>query len=83
MVYHTELRWISRAHKLKRFISLSEEIKFLMVQKGKPMADLDDKYNMNNLTFITELTRYLEKLYIKLQSTNQIISYIYMNMCIM
>ena len=69
LAYYTEVRWISRGHMLKRFFDLRDKVKFFMEQKGKSMAELDDKSFLNNLAFLADVTEHLNQLNTKLQGS--------------
>ena len=77
LAYYTEVRWISRGHMLKRFFDLRDKVKLFMEQKGKSMAELDDKSFLNDLAFLADVTEHLNQLNTKLQGANQIASHMY------
>ena len=52
-----------------------------MEQKGKPMAELDDKSFLNDLAFFADVTEHLDQLNTKLQSANQTVSHMYDHVC--
>ncbi|TWW71158.1 General transcription factor II-I repeat domain-containing protein 2A [Takifugu flavidus] len=74
LVYHCEVRWLSRANMLARFYTLREEVKHFMEMKGKPVMELSDGKFLSDLAFMVDITKHLSELNIKLQGPNQLIS---------
>lgn len=74
LVYHCEVRWLSRADMLARFYNLREEVKQFMEIKGKPVVELSDDKWLCDLAFMVDITKHLSELNIKLQGPNQLLS---------
>ncbi|XP_056440141.1 general transcription factor II-I repeat domain-containing protein 2A-like [Gadus chalcogrammus] len=74
LVYHCEVRWLSRANMLARFYTLREEVRRFMEMKGKPAMELSDGKFLRDLAFMVDISKHLSELNIKLQGPNQLIS---------
>ncbi|KAM4043803.1 general transcription factor II-I repeat domain-containing protein 2-like [Anomaloglossus baeobatrachus] len=74
LVYHCEVRWLSRGNMLMRFYQLLEEVKEFMEMKGKPVSELRDSKWQCDLAFMVDITKYLSELNVKLQGPNQLLS---------
>uniref|UniRef100_A0A674N6P6 SPIN-DOC-like zinc-finger domain-containing protein n=1 Tax=Takifugu rubripes TaxID=31033 RepID=A0A674N6P6_TAKRU len=74
LVYHCEVRWLSRSNMLERFYTLREEVKHFMEMKGKPVMELSDGKFLSDLAFMVDITKHLSELNIKLQGPNQLVS---------
>ncbi|XP_073687696.1 general transcription factor II-I repeat domain-containing protein 2A-like [Garra rufa] len=74
LVYHCEVRWLSRADMLERFYKLREEVKQFMEIKGKPVVELSDDKWLCDLAFMVDITKHLSELNVKLQGPNQLLS---------
>ena len=75
LLYHTELRWLSRGNVLKRFFALRNEIASFLEMKNKAVPLLADATFQCNLAFLTDITHHLNEL--KLQGKKQIITQMY------
>jgi hypothetical protein len=51
IIYHTNVRWLSRGSVLKRFFGLLKEIKLFMEKKNKIIEELDDEGWISDLAF--------------------------------
>lgn len=74
LVYHCEVRWLSRGNMLMRFHELRNEVKQFMEMKGKPVLELSDSKWLCDLAFMVDITKYLSELNVKLQGPNQLLS---------
>ena len=77
LLYHTEVRWLSRGKVLKRFFDLLEEIDSFMKIKNSEVPELTNSNFISNLAFLTDVTDHLNDLNIKLQGKDQIITQMY------
>ncbi|XP_067949860.1 general transcription factor II-I repeat domain-containing protein 2-like [Watersipora subatra] len=77
LIYHTEVRWLSRGKVLRRFFALRHEIASFMTMKNKAVPLLTDSTFQCNLAFLTDITDHLNTLNIKLQGKQQIITQMY------
>ncbi|XP_076820963.1 general transcription factor II-I repeat domain-containing protein 2-like [Clavelina lepadiformis] len=67
VVYHTDVRWLSRGKVLKRFIALKDEIKKFLETEPKKFSELDDLSWNEDLFFLCDITSHLNDLNMKLQ----------------
>lgn len=73
LVYHTEIRWLSRAKVVKMIIALKDETaKFLETEPWK-FPELEDSSWNEDLFFLCDITSHLQDLNIKLQGKGEII----------
>ena len=69
LLYHTEVRWLSRGNVLKRFFALRDEIASFMKMNNKAVPLLTDSTFQCNLAFLTDITDHLN---LKLQGKNRL-----------
>ena len=83
LVYHSQVRWLSRGKILQRFLSLLEEIKIFLQEKSPTLktkrgADvltlLRDNTWWVDLTFLIDITQHMNNLCITMQGRNQLFS---------
>ena len=73
MVYHTDVRWLSSANVLQRFIALKPEIsKFLETETKEFSEQVDSSWN-EDFFFLGDITSHLNDLNIKLQGKGKLI----------
>ncbi|KAK3549650.1 hypothetical protein QTP86_005414 [Hemibagrus guttatus] len=77
VVYHNDVRWLSRGSALQRFYSLREEIGQFLAKKGQPMPELSDPFWLADLGFLVDITRHLNALNTSLRGQNAMVSQLY------
>ncbi|KAM8960584.1 general transcription factor II-I repeat domain-containing protein 2-like [Pelodytes ibericus] len=77
LIYFNVVRWLSRGNVLKRFTELLPQIKDFLELKGSKRPNLSDPQWLTKLYFLTELTRHLNTLNLKLQGRNKSIADLY------
>ena len=80
ITYFSSVRWLNRAETLKRFWSLRNEIKCFMESKNQNVSFFCDVEWLNDLAFLTDVTRHLSMLNTKLQGRNQLENKIFEHM---
>uniref|UniRef100_A0A8D2LVJ3 Uncharacterized protein n=1 Tax=Varanus komodoensis TaxID=61221 RepID=A0A8D2LVJ3_VARKO len=77
VVYHNEVRWLSRGSALQRFYSLREEIGQNLAKKGQLMPELSDPVWLADFGFLVDIPRHLNVLNTSLQGQNAVVSQLY------
>uniref|UniRef100_A0A3P9MHA2 SPIN-DOC-like zinc-finger domain-containing protein n=1 Tax=Oryzias latipes TaxID=8090 RepID=A0A3P9MHA2_ORYLA len=77
VVYHSDVRWLSRGSALHHFYFLKEEIGQFLASKGQPMPELSDPVWLADLAFLVDITRHLNALNTSLQGENAAVSQLY------
>ena len=72
-VYHTDVRWLSCAKVLKRFIALKNEIKKFLETEPQDFSELNDSSWNENLFFLCDITSHSNDLNIKLQGKGKLV----------
>ncbi|CAM1324002.1 Uncharacterised protein r2_g3265 [Pycnogonum litorale] len=80
-VYFSVVRWLSRATTLKRFWNLRKEIESFMINKQQDVAYFSDDDWLNDIAFLTDITKHLSDLNIKLQGKSQLVSKMFEHIC--
>ncbi|KAL4104099.1 hypothetical protein QTP88_019412 [Uroleucon formosanum] len=73
VLYHNQVRWLSRGKVLKRFFGLRREIQIFMIEKNKPVEEFENEQWMYDLTFLTDISAHLNELNLKLQKQSKTI----------
>jgi hypothetical protein len=78
IIYHTNVRWLSRGSVLKLFFDLLNEIKLFMEKKGRNIEELNDEAWVTDLVFLVDVTGHLN-LNRELQGKDTLITDMYNN----
>jgi hypothetical protein len=77
LIYHTEIRWLSRGNVLQRFFILRSEIREFLQKDRKEKPRLENKYWLYDLALLTDITGHLNHFNSQLQGKTQLISDIF------
>lgn len=80
VLYHSNVRWLSRGSVLQRFYSLRSEIDQFLKEKGRPLHELTDPLWLADLAFLVDLTHHLYTLNKNLQGKEQRVPHLYAHM---
>ena len=73
MLYHTEVRFLSRGRVLIRFFELLSAVELFLVERGKHVPQLSDPEWVADLAFCCDLNVHLNTLNLRLQGRNILI----------
>uniref|UniRef100_A0A673JDS5 HAT C-terminal dimerisation domain-containing protein n=1 Tax=Sinocyclocheilus rhinocerous TaxID=307959 RepID=A0A673JDS5_9TELE len=73
VLYHQEVRWLSRGKVLRRFFDLHDEIRVLQESKNGNIQVSTEKKWLSDLAFLVDVTELLNVLNVQLQGKDQII----------
>jgi len=79
VLYHTDVRWLSRGFILERFFNLRSEIEIFLIEKGREVLELKDEVWIWKLAFMADLVGHLNMLNLQLQGKNKLVSELYSN----
>ncbi|XP_077340540.1 general transcription factor II-I repeat domain-containing protein 2-like [Lithobates pipiens] len=77
VLYHNDVRWLSRGSALQRFYSLKKEIGEFLETKEQPMRELSDPMGLADLGFLVDITKHLNVLNISLQGKDAAVNQLY------
>ncbi|XP_077112974.1 general transcription factor II-I repeat domain-containing protein 2A-like [Ranitomeya variabilis] len=73
VLYHTEVRWLSRGRVLRHFYDLLPQITDFMLSKNKEVPELSDTEWKWHLAFLTDVTELLNSFNVQLQGKGKLI----------
>ena len=73
LVYHTEVRWLSRGRVLQRFVALKEEVLQFLKNEPKTFKELESEPWNHDLFFLCDITAHLNDLNTQLQGKDLLI----------
>jgi hypothetical protein len=79
IIYHTNVRWLSRGSVLKLLFDLLNEIKLFMEKKGRYIEELNDEGWITDLTLPVDVTGHLNNLNKELQDKDKLSTDMYNN----
>ena len=79
LAYFSEMRWLSKGSMLQEFYKLRKEVALFLKNKGRPMAEMDDKSWLCDLAFLVDITTRMNELNTRLQRKAQYASEMYGN----
>jgi len=74
VIYHNDVRWLSRGSALQRFFALREEIGQFLSEKGQPMEEPSDPVWLADLALLVDITKHLN---VNLQGRDAVVSQLY------
>ncbi|XP_077340548.1 general transcription factor II-I repeat domain-containing protein 2-like [Lithobates pipiens] len=77
VLYHNDVRWLSRGSALQRFYSLKKEIGEFLETKGQPMRELFDPMWLADLGFLVDITKHLNVLNTSFQGKDAAVNQLY------
>ena len=79
VIYHTEVRWLSKGKMLERVYELLQEIKEFMQMKSKDMPQLEDQDWLRDFAFLVDITGHLNILNTQLQGRGHLVNVMFGN----
>ncbi|KAK4310895.1 hypothetical protein Pmani_017575 [Petrolisthes manimaculis] len=79
VVYHCEVRWLTRGNILMSFYELRDEVNQFLEMKATPVTELSDTKWLCDLVFMVDITKYLSELNVKLHRHNHLLSTLHSN----
>lgn len=70
LIFHTDVRWLSKSRFLQRFRDLLDDVVRFLEEKGDDCSQIRDVNWLCDLAFLTDFTKYLSDLNLKLQGKN-------------
>jgi len=77
VLYHQEVRWLSRGKVLRRFFDLRDEIRAFQESKIGSIQEPMDKKWLSDLAFLVDVTELLNVLNVQFQRKDQIITQLF------
>ena len=62
LAYFSEVRWLSKGSMLRQFYELRKEVALFIKNKGRPMAEIEDKSWFCDLAFLFDITTRMNEL---------------------